>query len=344
MLVLVAGGAGLLGFAAARRLLDEGHSVLAADVFGDSGDGRTVTRERAAELKAHPRATVVVTDLTNSLAVEGLFAAHRPAAVVNAARFDPAGPGGHALRTCAAASGTGIYIQLSSGALYAPAPPAEGAAEPPHAREDERIDAGGDPALEAEAEEESRTAGSGLPYVILRVFDPIGPAMPVSRFPREALEAILAGEDVFLPGESPRDFVHVEDVARGIALALRKRPLGKTINLGTGSATSPRWMLEALAGRAGKALKLALLPPPAGVPYPPRIADMEGAWTHLEFAPQHALEHTLDQIVAVRLGWLVAARPAPHEAAWSPPPEPPRDVSRRELFDLFRRPFSRDRR
>jgi nucleoside-diphosphate-sugar epimerase len=343
MLVLVAGGAGLLGFAAARRLLDDGHSVLAADVFGDSGDGRAVTRERAAELKAHPRASVAVADLTDPLVVEALFAEHRPAAVVNAARFDPAGPGGHALRTFAVSAGTGLYIHLSSGALYAPAPSEEGAAAPPHAREDERVDPGDDSGLNAQADEESHTAASGLPYVILRVFDPIAPAMPVSRFPMEALEAILAEEEVFLTGESPRDFVHVEDVARGVALALRKRPLGRTINLGSGSATSPRWILEALAGKAGKPLRLTLLPPPAGAPRPPRIADLEGAWTHLGYSPQHAIEDTLEQIVAARLGRPAPVRPAP-ETAGSRAPEPPRDVSRRELFDMFRRPFSRDRR
>ena len=62
--VLVAGGAGLVGSAVARQLLSEGAEVAVVDAMGDQGDGRAVREERARELRAFPKATVVTADLS----------------------------------------------------------------------------------------------------------------------------------------------------------------------------------------------------------------------------------------------------------------------------------------
>ena len=63
--------------------------------------------------------------------------------------------------------------------------------------------------------------------MILRVFTAAGPGGGPARFPQDALEALLADEEVFLPDDAPRDFVHPQDVARGVLFALRKRPIGR---------------------------------------------------------------------------------------------------------------------
>ena len=57
--VLVAGGAGLVGAAVATQLLSEGAEVAVVDSLLDEGDGRAAKEERAAALRAFPKATVV---------------------------------------------------------------------------------------------------------------------------------------------------------------------------------------------------------------------------------------------------------------------------------------------
>lgn len=331
MKVLVAGGAGLLGAAVARRLVAAGSAVIAADSFGDWGDGRAVHEERAARLSERPGAVVIRADLTDPLVLEGLFADHRPDAVVNAARFVPKGTGAVPLIEASVAAGIEYFVQLSDADLYGPP------AEPDlRAREDEPLDTGPWPAVARKADEEARVAASGVPFIVLRVFELLGPGLPVGRFPMEALEAILAGEETFLPDESPRDFLHVEDAAGGVVTALTARPPGRIVNLGSGRPVRPRDVLEGLARLTGKELKLA---PSSPSPHArvPRIADMETAWSTLGFSPRYTLDGILGEIVRHRL---LTAGAAPPEPLPRPPArEGPRPVSRRELFDLFRRPF-----
>jgi len=327
--VLVAGGAGLLGAAAARQLLQQGQAVLLADTFDPTGDGREAKEGRVATLPRGFRLTIAREDLSDAAALERLFAEQRPAAVVNAARFAPGRPGARPLMDFSRASGVGLFVHLSDGALY-------GASADPtrRAREDEALSPGEDPHLSTKAAEEAELAEAGIPYVILRVFDPLGPG-PVTRFPGEALEAILADEEVFLGDDLPRDFIHPEDVGRGVALALARRPIGEAINLGSGTGTTPGVVLKKLAERSGKPLRLRLHSPQEGV-RPPRIADMEKAWARLGFSPGRVLDDMVDEIVRGR----APGAGLRHRSFLSPAARwRARDVSRRELFDLFRRPF-----
>ncbi|HQR46408.1 MAG TPA: NAD-dependent epimerase/dehydratase family protein, partial [Thermoanaerobaculia bacterium] len=229
MVVLLAGGAGLLGAALGKALLAEGEEVVVADGFDDGGDGRAVKEWRAEALARHPLAAVERVDLTDAAALADLFARRRPAAVVNAALFDPSGSGAGPLMFAARTAGTGLFLHLSDGALYAPGPTPERPAG-----EEEPLDAGGDPVLAAKAEEERLLAELGLPFVCLRVFRVVGPMFPPRRFPSAALEAILAGETVFYEESGWCDMVHLDDVVGGALLALKRRPLGRTLNLGGG--------------------------------------------------------------------------------------------------------------
>jgi hypothetical protein len=75
----------------------------------------------------------------------------------------------------------------------------------------------------------------------------------------------------------------------------------------------------------------------------PRIADMEKAWQTLGFSPQLGLGEIVWDTVRARLFPAEAARDYQRQepAAVAPraAPEPPKPVSRRELFGMFRRPF-----
>lgn len=335
MLVLVAGGAGLLGSAIAKGLLDEADRVVAADFFDDSGDGRAVKEHRAERLERHPGVTVERADLTDAAVLEELFARHRPAAVVSAALFDPFRPDAGTLMRASRAAGTGLFVHLSTGELYAP-----GSAPGLPAPEDEEPDAKGDIALTSKLIEERRLSELGLPFVNLRLFDVVGPLFPPRRFPVEAFEAILSEEEAFLPDERWRDFVHVDDAVRAVVLALKLRPVGETLNVGGGLAVNPRTFLSLLARKAGKEAVVTALP--SAATGHPRIAKLEAARERLGWAPAYTLDGICESIVKGRLAPL-EAQPSRETTApsWGrpEPEEPPKPVSRRELFDLFRRPF-----
>ena len=336
--VLVAGGAGFLGSALVRDLLGAGEDVVLLDTFDDAGEGRALKEERTSSVRRFGRLTVVRGDGTDTGRLEGVLAEHRPSAVVNAMRLplDAAGLG--PLLEASRQAGTGIFVHLSDAALYGPRDEAR-----ERAREDEPVEPGDDRDLLAKAAEEEALLASGLPFVILRVFAAAGPGTGPSRFPTGALETLLAGEEVVLTDDAPRDFIHPQDVVRGVLFALRKRPIGEIVNLGFGLAVKPSEVVRALAVRAARECRLAVQGTASRAP---RIADMEKAWQVLGFSPQFGLGEIVWDTVRARLFPAEAARAyqRPEAPAASSSSEPPKPVSRRELFGIFRRPFDPNRR
>lgn len=331
--VLVAGGAGFLGSAVARRLLGTGEGVVFLDLFDDGGDGRALKEQRIAAFSRHPRAVVVRGDATDPAVLEPVFKEHRPASVVNATLLRPGGRGIGPLLEAARASGTGIFVHLSDGRLYGPRADVAFTA-----REDEAPAPGDDPELLEKAAEEKALLASGLPFVNLRVFAAVGPGGGPARFPQGALEALLANEEVHIPDDAPRDFVHVEDVVRGVLLAIARRPLGETVNLGVGYAFRPSQLVLAIAKRAAREPVIVAT---GDSPRPPRIADLGKANKLLGYIPESGIGEIAWEIVRSRLYPVEAGRAPradgpPHANAGS---EPGRGVSRRELFGFFRKPF-----
>jgi hypothetical protein len=157
------------------------------------------------------------------------------------------------------------------------------------------------------------------------------------RFPLDALEALFGGEEVVLPDDAPRDFVHTEDVVRGILFAIARRPLGETVNLGSSLAVRPSEIVRALAVRAAREVRISVS---GESPRPPRIADLEKAWQTLGYSPQLGVGEIAWEIVRARLYPEEAGRAARSaEMSSRTRAEPPRPVSRRELFGLLRKPF-----
>jgi nucleoside-diphosphate-sugar epimerase len=335
--VLVAGGAGFLGFALVRQLLGAGEDVVLLDTFDDAGEGRALKEERTSTVRRHARLTVVRGDGTDADLLEAVLAEHRPSAVVNAMRLplDAAGLG--PLLEASRQAGAGILVHLSDAALYGPRDEAN-----LRAREDEPVEPGEDRDLLTKAAEEEALLASGLPFVILRVFAAAGPGAGPARFPMDALETLLADGEVVLADDAPRDFVHPQDVVRGVLFALRKRPIGEIVNLGFGLAVKPSEVVRALAVRAARDCRLTVQGPSVRAP---RVADMEKAWQSLGFSPQFGLGEIVWDTVRARLFPAEAARaylpPGAPDAA--KPSEPPKPVSRRELFGIFRRPFDPNR-
>lgn len=335
--VLVAGGAGLLGSAVCLDLARQGWRVEAVDLLAEWGDGRAA---RLARLKSLAAAGVGFSrvDLTDAGAVRALLRNDPPDAVVNAALFPPDGPGLSPLLSSCVDGRVPYFLHLSDAALYREArEPGEPAGE------DEPLDPGDDPALVKRAREEEALHSSGLASSTLRVFPLLGPGFPKGRFPVDALEAILSGEEVVLLADEPVDFLHVEDAARGIRLALSRRPRGRALNLGSGLGVRPSEVLAALAVRAGRPVRLRVEGPPGRRP---RVADTVRAWNEIGFCAQRGIGDAVEAIAAARLGgrpllgFPEAEAPRPSGGPARPAAAgPPREVSRRDLFGIFRRPF-----
>jgi dTDP-L-rhamnose 4-epimerase len=90
-------------------------------------------------------------------------------------------------------------------------------------------------------------AAYGIPTVALRFFNVYGPGQALSN-PYTGVAAIFASRLlngnpplIFEDGEQSRDFIHVDDIVRGIILALESdTAVGEAVNLGTGRAVTVR--------------------------------------------------------------------------------------------------------
>ncbi len=338
---MVTGGCGLLGSAIAERLLEAGEAVVVAELFEDTGDGRTVKEDRAERLRAKG-AEIVRVDLSNPALLWPIFADHRPSAVVNAALFAPDGEGLRPFVSVARAAGIGFFVHLSDAALYGE--PTEAGLR---AKEDEPLPVKEDPSLRQKAAEEELLREAAMPYTTLRVFPLIGPGFPEWRFPGHAFESILLGDEVVLPDDEPRDFVHIDDAARAAHLALRVRAAGATVNVGSGLEARPSDLLQALAVRSGRPLRFRV-DPEAKKPVH-RVADTTVAWELLQFASQRGIGDAVEAIAAARLRTeTTTSRPrresaSPNRRDGPADSDAPRVVSRREIFSVFRRPFDKGR-
>ena len=153
----------------------------------------------------------------------------------------------------------------------------------------------------------------GLAVTIVRPFNAYGPRCHHEGdagevIPKFILRA-LAGEPliVFGDGRQTRDFTHVSDTARGIALAaLSQRAIGRTLNLGSGSEMSIAKLAQCVATLVrGTALPAGGSPPSAAVQHqPPRPGDVQRlcadaslARELLGFKPAVALADGLAQLI-----------------------------------------------
>lgn len=103
----------------------------------------------------------------------------------------------------------------------------------------------------------------GLPVVTTRLFQVYGPGQPASSLIPAGIRAALAGEDFAMTsGEQERDFIYVEDVAKGMLTAASAPGMeGQSIDLGTGVARPIRQVVERiwkLTGGTGAILAGAL--------------------------------------------------------------------------------------
>jgi dTDP-L-rhamnose 4-epimerase len=101
----------------------------------------------------------------------------------------------------------------------------------------------------------------GIPAVALRFFNVYGPRQALSN-PYTGVGAIFSCRLlndhpplIFEDGRQSRDFIHVQDLVRGLILAMeRDEAVGQAINLGTGKGTTVGGLAELLARKMGKGI------------------------------------------------------------------------------------------
>lgn len=318
MTILVTGGAGYIGSHMVRRLLDDGHDVIALDNLS--------TGHRWAVPEEH----LEVGDLRDPETVSSLFQRYRFFAVVHFAASSLVGEslerpldyyennlGGtlNLLRACQQAE-TARMVFSSSAAVYGEpdtSPIPESVAPVP-------INPYGASKMACERLLADVAAGSSLRCVSLRYFNAAG-ADPQGRLgeshdpethliPRLLQVAsgrgkgfTLYGDDYPTPdGTCIRDYIHVEDLVDAHVLALNHLAAGgesRVFNCGYGRGFSVREVIEVARSVSGQALPVDVGPRREGDP-PRLVADGSALREELGWRPRH---DSLETIVRDAWRW-----------------------------------------
>ncbi|MBS7634210.1 NAD-dependent epimerase/dehydratase family protein [Candidatus Bathyarchaeota archaeon] len=140
----------------------------------------------------------------------------------------------------------------------------------------------------------------GLKAVTLRLFNVYGPGQSsayagvITRFIEnisKGLPPIIYGD-----GEQTRDFIHVEDVAEAIRLAMEKNAANETFNIASGKPTKIKALANLAIELAGLKLKPIYAEPRVG-DIKHSLADIAKAQRILGFKPKTSLEEGLKNLI-----------------------------------------------
>lgn len=253
MKIMVTGGAGFIGSALVRMLVREhGHTVLNVDKLTYAA-----SPEALEEVGIHPSYRLRQADICDPAAVADALAAFAPDAIVHLAAESHVdrsidGPGAFVTTNV-----VGTYVMLDAALAYWRGLPAEqrAAFRFVHVSTDEVYGSLGaegrftelsryDPnspyaASKAAADHFARAwhRTYGLPVILTNCSNNYGPfQFPEKLIPLTIIKA-MAGEQlpVYGTGENVRDWIHVEDHARGILAALTGGRVGEGYNFGGAS-------------------------------------------------------------------------------------------------------------
>jgi nucleoside-diphosphate-sugar epimerase len=140
----------------------------------------------------------------------------------------------------------------------------------------------------------------GLPIVTVRPFQVYGPGQPAHTLVPSAIDAALNGEDFAMTaGEQARDFVYVDDVIEGMmAAAMTPAVAGRSLDLGTGKATSIREVVERIWERTGAPgeIQVGALPYRTGEVIH-LVADAERAYALTGWRARVSLDEGLEKTI-----------------------------------------------
>ena len=247
MKLLVTGGAGFIGSAVVRHAISQGHSVINLDALTYAA-----CLDNVAEVADHPNYVFQQANICDRAALDRIFAAHNPDAVMHLAAESHVdrsidGPG-----TFIETNITGTYHLLEAARSYWVAMGKPDSFRFHHISTDEVFGSLGatgqftentpyDPrspysASKAASDHLVRAWAEtyGLPIVLTNCSNNYGPFhFPEKLVPVVILRA-LAGEPipVYGKGENVRDWLYVEDHADALLTVLQKGAVGRSYNIG----------------------------------------------------------------------------------------------------------------
>ena len=310
MKLIVTGTAGFIGFNLARKLLDEGHTVIGIDSLNDYYYVG-LKRKRHDILKEYGSFTPAEINMCDFESMEALFEKHSPEVVCNLAaqagvRYSITNPFAYQksnlegflnIIELSKRNKVSRFVYASSSSVYA------GVKEVPFS-ESQRVDT---PISLYAATKKSNelTAHSyshlfGMQTVGLRFFTVYGPWGRPDMAMWLFAEAIMAGEpiNVYNFGQMKRDFTYIDDIVAGTAACLftKELPQFSIFNLGNNHTEDLLYMIELLEKKLGKkAEKNMMEMQPGGVAE--TYANIEKAQKMLNFSPTTRIEEGIPKFI-----------------------------------------------
>jgi dTDP-glucose 4,6-dehydratase len=307
--ILVTGGAGFIGTSVVRHLLGNGAAIVNLDKLTYAGSNPPL-----GALAAPDRYWLEVADIADRARLDAIFARHRPDAVMHLAAETHVDRSIDRPDDFVATNLVGTFTLLEAARAYWQGLPEDRRRRFRfhHISTDEVF---GSLGAEGRFTEETRyqpnspysasKAGAdhlvrawhatyGLPVVTTNCSNNYGPwQFPEKLIPLTILNAIEGKAlPVYGSGANIRDWLHVEDHARALALVLRKGRLGETYNIGGGAERSNIEMVRAICAILDEEL-------PAS-PHRPH----ERLIRFVEDRPGHDLRYAIDDAkLRAELGW-----------------------------------------
>ena len=303
---LITGAAGFIGARTSELLIQDGHTVVGVDNLNNAYDMR-MKEYRLKKLQALDGFTFYKLDISNKAIIE-TFKDQKFDGVINMAawagvRVSVENPwiyvesnmtGTLNMLELCRQTGTKKFITASTSSIYGSNPPYP---TPESASSSEPLQPYAASKKGAEAMAHAYHHLHGIDVTILRFFTVYGPAgrpdLSIFRF----VQWITEGRPVRVngDGEQSRGFTYIDDIARGIILALK--PVGfEVVNLGGHEVITINELIKLIEAVVGKK---------ADVHYgPPNPADMRSNWADvskaralLNWEPQYDMRAGIEELV-----------------------------------------------
>jgi UDP-glucuronate decarboxylase len=289
---VVTGGAGFVGSHLCRKLIDQGHEVIAIDNFS------TGSPENVRDLLSSPRFSLVERDVMIGLLdgvrkrIDRVYHLACPGSRVHYQR-DPVNT------VLTNVVGTEACLKLGArwGArcLLASAAQVYGDAEAHTPREANRgsVESTGPRACYEQGKRAAEALFfdyqrmNGLPIRIARIFNAYGPRMRVDdgRVVSNFVVQALRNQEltVFGDGQQVRSFCYIEDLIDGLIGLMERSPLAGPVNLGNPEAISVLELAELVIREVGRG-RIGRRPRPEGA-VQRRLPDIRAAQAAFDFRP-----------------------------------------------------------
>lgn len=299
--ILITGAAGFIGSTLADRLLAEGREVTGLDSFDPFYPEAQKLRNLAGAL-GHPAFRLERGDIRDARAVERVFSAARPEAVVHLAALAGVRPSLERPAEYADVNVTGTSVVLAAAVrhagprvVFASSSSVYGEREAGPFRESDPVERPVSPyaATKRAGELVAHTFhhAHGLSVTCARIFTAYGPRQRPDLAIRKFAERMQRGETipVYGDGSSMRDFTFVDDLVEGLVRAIDRDRGFAILNFGGGRQVALLDVVKLLEAELGVTARIEWKPVQTG-DVSRTWADTTAAREALGYAPRVPLE------------------------------------------------------